>query len=84
MIIETSSLLIGDIICDDHLLSGIVKGNDSSIQGNVHTSMFTNLSDTNSDFIVQIPKRSVLNEVRKHLQGEKRISVFPKSNFLPL
>ena len=33
--------------------------------------MFTNLSDTNSDFIVQIPKRSVLNEVRKHLEGLK-------------
>ena len=69
MIIESSSVLIGDIISDDHLLSGIVKGNDSSIQGNVYTSMFNNLSDTNSDFIVQIQKRSVLNKVRKHLQG---------------
>lgn len=61
VIIASSSVLIGDIICEDLLLSRVVKGNDSSIQGKVHTSMFTNLSDTNSDFIVQIPKRSVLN-----------------------
>ena len=82
MIIESSSVVIGDIICEELLLFGIVKVNifctgrvemnpDSSIQGKVYTSMFTNLSDTNSDFIVQIPKRSVLNEVRKHLEGLK-------------
>lgn len=82
VIIESSSVVIGDIICEELLLSGIVKVNifctgrvemnpDSSIQDKVYTSMFTNLSDTNSDFIVQIPKRSVLNEVRKHLEGLK-------------
>lgn len=44
---------------------------DSSIQGKVYTSTFTNLSETDSDFVVQIPRKSILNEIRKHFDGLK-------------
>ena len=44
---------------------------DSSIKGKVYTSTFTNLSETDSDFVVQIPRKSILNEIRKHLDGLK-------------
>ena len=82
VIIDDSSTVTGDIICEDLILSGIVKGNvfctgrvemnpDSVIQGKVYTSTFTNLSETDSDFVIQIPKKSILNEIRKHLDGLK-------------
>jgi hypothetical protein len=44
---------------------------DSSIQRKVYTSTFTNLSETDSNFVVQILKKSILNEIRKHLDGLK-------------
>ena len=37
---------------------------DSVVEGKVYTSTFTNLSETDSDFIVQIPKRAVLIKTR--------------------
>ncbi|MGC6478948.1 MAG: bactofilin family protein [Flavobacteriaceae bacterium] len=78
VIIDVSSFVTGDIICEDLILSGTLKGNvfctgrvemnpDSKIEGKVYTSTFTNLSETDSDFIVQIPNRAVLEEIREHL-----------------
>lgn len=40
---------------------------DSIIEGKVYTSMFTNLSETDSDFVIQIPKKSVLVKIRDYL-----------------
>lgn len=42
---------------------------DSIIQGKVYTSTFTNLSETDSDFIIQIPKKSVLIKIRDFLNA---------------
>lgn len=78
VIIDKSSSIIGDIVCEDLILSGKIKGNifctgriemlkDSVVEGKVYTSTFTNLSETDSDFIVQIPKRAVLIKIRDFL-----------------
>ena len=40
---------------------------DSIVEGKVYTSTFTNISETDSDFIVQIPKRAVLIKIRDFL-----------------
>lgn len=80
VIIDKSSSVTGDVICEDLILSGKVKGNifctgrlemlkDSIIQGKVYTSTFTNLSETDSDFIIQIPKKSVLIKIRDFLNA---------------
>lgn len=42
---------------------------DSVVEGKVYTSTFTNLSETDSDFIVQIPKKSVLIKIRDFLSN---------------
>ena len=73
VIIDKSSSVTGDVICEDLILSGKVKGNifctgrlemlkDSIIQGKVYTSTFTKLSETDSDFIIQT-KKSVLIKI---------------------
>jgi len=78
VIIDKSSSIIGDIVCEDLILSGKIKGNifctgriemlkNSVVEGKVYTSTFTNLSETDSDFIVQIPKRAVLIKIRDFL-----------------
>lgn len=80
VIIDVSSFVTGDIICEDLILSGTLKGNvfctgrvemnpDSKIEGKVYTSTFTNLSETDSDFVVQIPNRSILSEIREYLKS---------------
>lgn len=78
VIVDKSSSIIGDIVCEDLILSGKIKGNifctgriemlkNSVVEGKVYTSTFTNLSETDSDFIVQIPKRAVLIKIRDFL-----------------
>lgn len=78
VIIDKSSYVIGDIICEDLVLSGRIKGNvfctgrvemnkESVIEGKVYTSTFTNMSETDSDFVIQIPKKSVLMKIRDYL-----------------
>ncbi|MDA8639633.1 polymer-forming cytoskeletal protein [Flavobacteriaceae bacterium] len=79
VIIDKTSFVIGDIICEDLILSGRIKGNvfctgrvemskDSVIEGKVYTSMFTNNSETDSDFVIQIPKKPVLVKIREYLK----------------
>ena len=80
VIIEKTSYVIGDIICEDLILSGRIKGNvfctgriemnkDSVIVGKVYTYTFTNLSETDSDFVIQIPRKSVLMKIREFLNN---------------
>ena len=77
VIIDKASIVTGDIICDNLMIFGRVKGNvfctgrvtmneESSLEGKVYASAFTSLSETedNSNYIVQIPKREVLEKVR--------------------
>ena len=40
---------------------------ESIIEGKVYTSTFTNMSETDSDFVIQIPKKSVLMKIRVFL-----------------
>jgi len=42
---------------------------DSVIVGKVYTSTFTNLSETDSDFVIQIPRKSVLMKIREFLNN---------------
>jgi len=78
VIIDKTSYVTGDIICEDLILSGRIKGNvfctgrvemnkESIIEGKVYTSTFTNMSETDSDFVIQIPKKSVLMKIRVFL-----------------
>lgn len=75
VIIDEASEVTGDIICENLMLFGHVKGNvfctgrvtmneGSSVEGKIYTSAFTSLTETNSSFIVQIPKKSILEKVR--------------------
>jgi hypothetical protein len=36
----------------------------SSVENKIYTSSFTSLTETNSSFVVQIPKKSTLEKVR--------------------
>ena len=74
VIIDKTSSIIGDIIYEDFILSEKIKGNvfctgriemlkDSVVEGKVYICTSTNLSETDSDFIVQIPKRAVLIKI---------------------
>ena len=40
----------------------------SSVEGKIYASGFTSLTETDSNFIVQIPKKSVLDKVRGLLE----------------
>lgn len=75
VIIDEASEVTGDIICENLMLFGHVKGNvfctgrvtmneGSSVEGKIYTSAFTSLTETNSSFIVQIPKKNILEKVR--------------------
>ncbi len=80
VIIESSSVITGDIICDHLILTGTVKGNifctgrvemnpEAKMIGKIYSSTFTNLSETDSDFVVQIPNTNSLSEIRSILFG---------------
>jgi cytoskeletal protein CcmA (bactofilin family) len=71
VIVDKASAVTGDIICENLMLFGRVKGNvfcsgrvtlneGSSVEGEIYASAFTSLTETDSNFIVQIPKKSVL------------------------
>lgn len=72
--IEKSAIILGDVICQNLKLEGVMDGNifcsghvefceDSIFNGKIYTSTFMNFSQDDSDFVVQIPKNSILNEV---------------------
>lgn len=80
VIIESKSVVTGDIICDHLILTGTIKGNvfctgrvemnpESKMIGKIYTSTFTNLSETDSDFVVQIPNVNSLSDIRSILFG---------------
>ena len=79
VIVDKASAVTGDIICENLMLFGRVKGNvfctgrvtmneGSSVEGKIYASGFTSLTETDSNFIVQIPKKSVLDKVRGLLE----------------
>ena len=75
VIVDKASAVTGDIICENLMLFGRVKGNvfctgrvtmneGSSVEGKIYASAFTSLTETDSNFIVQIPKKSIIEKVR--------------------
>jgi hypothetical protein len=78
VIVDKASIVKGDVICEEMILFGQLNGNvfctgritmheGSTLNGKVYASTFTSLSETNSDYIVQVPKKAVLEKVRNHL-----------------
>jgi hypothetical protein len=55
--------LNGNVFCTGR----ITMHEGSTLNGKVYASTFTSLSETNSDYIVQVPKKAVLEKVRNHL-----------------
>lgn len=79
VIVDKASAFTGDIICENLMLFRRVKGNvfctgrvtmneGSSVEGKIYASAFTSLTETDSNFIVQIPKKGVLEKVRGLLE----------------
>jgi len=75
VIVDKASAFTGDIIFENLMLFGRVKGNvfctgrvtmneGSSVEGKIYASAFTSLTETDSNFIVQIPKKSIIEKVR--------------------
>ena len=75
VIVDKASSVTGDIICENLMLFGRVKGNvfctgrvtmneGASVESKIYASAFTSLTETDSNFIVQIPKKSILEKVR--------------------
>ena len=75
VIVDKASAFTGDIICENLMLFGRVKGNvfctgrvtmneGSSVEGKIYASAFTSLTETDSNFIVQIPKKSIIEKVK--------------------
>lgn len=75
LLIESSASMKGDAICNDLVLEGKMDGNifcsghvefaeGSIFNGKIYTSTFKNLTQENSDFVVQIPNHKVLSEVK--------------------
>lgn len=80
LVIEKSARMKGDAICDNLLLEGKMDGNvfcsghvefteGSVFNGKIYTSTFKNLTQEDSDFVVQIPSHTTLSEV-KSIIGE--------------
>lgn len=80
LVIEKSARMKGDAICDNLLLEGKMDGNvfcsghvefteGSVFNGKIYTSTFKNLTQEDSDFVVQIPNHTTLSEV-KSIIGE--------------
>jgi len=75
VIIDNASIVTGDIICENLMFFGRVKGNvfctvrvtmneGSSVEGKIYASAFTSLTETISNFIVQNPRKVILEKVR--------------------
>ena len=73
--IDASASMKGDSICENLILEGTMDGNifcsghvefeeGSIFNGKIYTSTFKNLTQENSDFVVQIPNHKTLSEVK--------------------
>lgn len=78
LLIEKSATMNGGAICNDLVLEGKMGGNifcsghvefseGSIFNGKIYTSTFKNLTQENSDFVVQIPNQKILSEVKNNI-----------------
>lgn len=75
LVINKTAKVQGDAICENFILEGVMDGNifcsghvkfcdDSIFNGKVYTSTFTNTSQNNSDFVIQVPETSTIDNIR--------------------
>lgn len=78
LMIEKSTTMKGDTICNDIVLRGRMDSNilcsghfefseGSIFNGKIYTSTFKNLTQEDSDFVTQIPNNKVLSEVKTNI-----------------
>jgi len=72
--IESSSLIEGDIICNDLIVSGKITGNifcvgkikvenNAEINGNVYTKRFENEENTNLNCVISVPNNDDITKI---------------------
>jgi cytoskeletal protein CcmA (bactofilin family) len=72
--VESSSVIEGDIICNDLLVSGKITGNifcvgkikvenDAEINGNVYTKRFENDENTNLNCVISVPNNDDISKI---------------------
>ena len=75
LVVEKSATMKGDAICENILLEGNMDGNifcsghvefveGSVFNGKIYTYTFKNLTQENSDFVVQIPNNKTLSAIK--------------------
>ena len=85
LVVEKSATMKGDAICENLLFEGNMDGNifcsghvefgeGSVFNGKIYTSTFKNLTQENSDFVVQIPNHKTLSAI-KTIIGELNTEV---------
>ena len=78
VIIDSNSIVHGDIICSELLISGIFEGNifctgkveingNAKITGKVYTKLFQNEDSCDLNCIVQVPNNEIFQKIRELL-----------------
>jgi cytoskeletal protein CcmA (bactofilin family) len=80
VIIDTNSIVFGDIICSELIISGVFEGNifctgkvecngNARITGRVYTKLFQNEDTCDLNCIIQVPKNEVFLKIRELLMN---------------
>jgi cytoskeletal protein CcmA (bactofilin family) len=78
VIIDLNSMVYGDIICSELIISGVFEGNifctgkvecngNAKITGNVYTKLFQNEDTCDLNCIIQVPRNDVFLKIRELL-----------------
>ncbi len=78
VLIDSNSIVYGDIICSELIISGVFEGNifctgkvecngNAKITGNVYTKLFQNEDTCDLNCIIQVPKNDVFIKIRELL-----------------
>lgn len=78
VIIDETSVVVGDIVCSELLISGNFEGNifctgklsvigNSKIKGHVYTKLFQNEENCDLNCFIQIPNNAVINAIQEIL-----------------
>lgn len=80
VIVDSNSIVKGDIICSELIVSGIFEGNiyctgkvecnrEAKIQGKVFTKLFENEDTCDLNCIIQVPKNEIFQSIRDLLMN---------------
>jgi cytoskeletal protein CcmA (bactofilin family) len=78
VIIDTNSIVIGDIICSELIINGVFEGNifctgkvecngNAKITGRVYTKLFQNEDTCDLNCIIQVPRNEIFLKIRELL-----------------